>query len=261
MPSYTVIQDVRSQAGWPAAGMAARYQVGKSIEYALESTMEATSVQQCNATARVSYLRLKRLFDIVVAAILLIVLLPFLAVIALLVRLTSPGPALFSQRRTGQGGRTFIMYKFRSMVVDADPKIHEEFVLRYMSGQALADGNCHTPFKLVGDPRVTRLGALLRRTSIDELPQLFNVIRGDMSLVGPRPALPYEVQHYTPIEALRLSVPQGMTGLWQVKGRSRVLYKDALGLDLEYAQRCSFGLDCQILVSTIWVVLSMAGGA
>jgi lipopolysaccharide/colanic/teichoic acid biosynthesis glycosyltransferase len=121
----------------------------------------------------------------------------------------------------------------------------------YRLGQKLAEHSPALAYKLVADPRVTRVGALLRKTSLDELPQLFNVIRGDMSLVGPRPALPYEVACYTAHELLRLSVPQGMTGLWQVKGRSRLSYTEAFALDVAYARRCSFALDCTILLMTI----------
>jgi lipopolysaccharide/colanic/teichoic acid biosynthesis glycosyltransferase len=168
---------------------------------------------------------------------------------------------LFRQQRVGQGGRLFIIYKFRSMVVDADPRVHEEAMNRYRLGQKLAEHSPALAYKLVADPRVTRVGALLRKTSLDELPQLFNVIRGDMSLVGPRPALPYEVACYTAHELLRLSVPQGMTGLWQVKGRSRVSYTEAFALDVEYARRCSFALDCTILLMTIPTLVFARGGA
>jgi lipopolysaccharide/colanic/teichoic acid biosynthesis glycosyltransferase len=168
---------------------------------------------------------------------------------------------LFRQQRVGQGGHLFIICKFRSMVVDADPRVHEEAVNSYRLGQKLAEHSPALAYKLVTDPRVTRVGALLRKTSLDELPQLFNVIRGDMSLIGPRPALPYEVACYTAHELRRLSVPQGMTGLWQVKGRSRVSYAEALALDVEYARRCSFVLDCTILLLTIPTLVFARGGA
>jgi lipopolysaccharide/colanic/teichoic acid biosynthesis glycosyltransferase len=211
--------------------------------------------------ARTSYVRMKRILDVVIAVVLLLLLLPLLGVVALVIRLTSPGPVLFRQQRVGQGGRLFIMYKFRSMVVDADPRVHEEAAKSYRLGQTLAEHSPALAYKLVGDPRVTRLGALLRKTSVDELPQLFNVIRGDMSLIGPRPALPYEVACYTAHELLRLSVPQGMTGLWQVKGRSHVSYAEALALDVEYARLCSFALDCKILLLTIPTLVFARGGA
>jgi lipopolysaccharide/colanic/teichoic acid biosynthesis glycosyltransferase len=211
--------------------------------------------------ARTLYPWMKRILDVVLAVVLLLLLLPLLGVVALLIRLTSPGPALFRQQRVGQGGRLFIMYKFRSMVVDADPRVHEEAVNSYRLGQKLAEHSPALAYKLVADPRVTRVGTLLRKTSMDELPQLFNVIRGDMSLIGPRPALPYEVACFTAHELLRLSVPQGMTGLWQVKGRSRVSYAEALALDVEYARRCSFALDCTILLLTIPTLVFARGGA
>lgn len=207
------------------------------------------------------YPRLKRAMDVVIAVVLVIALLPLMGVVALLIRLTSPGPALFRQERIKQGGRSFTMYKFRSMTVDADPRIHEEAAHHFARGEKLTADNPVMHYKLVGDPRVTRVGAVLRKTSIDELPQLFNVIRGDMSLVGPRPPLPYEAALYSPRERRRLSVPQGMTGLWQVKGRSRVPYKEALALDVEYARRCSFALDCKIILLTVPTLLFARGGA
>ncbi len=207
------------------------------------------------------YLRLKRTLDVVTAVVLVVVLLPLLSAIVLLVRLTSPGPALFRQRRIGQHGRPFTMYKFRSMSLDADPRIHEQAIDAYVRGHALASGTSSLPFKLSGDRRVTRVGGALRKTSLDELPQLFNVIRGDMSLVGPRPALPYEVARYTARELPRLSVPQGMTGFWQVKGRGRVPYQEALALDIAYVRQRSFALDVKILLLTIPTLLFARGGA
>jgi lipopolysaccharide/colanic/teichoic acid biosynthesis glycosyltransferase len=146
------------------------------------------------------------------------------------------------------------------MKVDADPRVHVEATLRYVRGEKLTADN-RAMYKLVRDPRITRVGAVLRKTSIDELPQLFNVLRGDMSLVGPRPPLPYEVSLYSPRERMRLSVPQGMTGLWQVKGRSRVPYKEALALDVDYVRRRSFVLDCKILLLTVPTLLFARGGA
>ena len=232
-----------------------------SLSTARAEYQQDTMPVPVTSPARPSYLRIKRILDVVIAVVLLLLLLPLLGVVALLIRVTSPGPVLFRQQRVGQGGHLFIMYKFRSMVVDADPRVHEEAVNSYRLGQKLAEDCPALAYKLVGDSRVTRVGAPLRKTSLDELPQLFNVIRGDMSLVGPRPALPYEVACYTVHELLRLSVPQGMTGLWQVNGRSRVSYTEALALDVEYARRCSFALDCTILLMTIPTLVFARGGA
>jgi lipopolysaccharide/colanic/teichoic acid biosynthesis glycosyltransferase len=199
--------------------------------------------------------------DMVIAVVLVIVLLPLLFAVALLIQLTSPGRALFRQERIKQDGASFTMYKFRSMRVDADPQVHLEAIQRYFDGAQLARDDPGLNYKLTQDNRITRVGVFLRRTSIDELPQLFNVIRGDMSLVGPRPALPYEVARYSERDLLRLAVPQGMTGLWQVKGRSCMSYEEALALDVEYAQACSWLLDCKILLLTIPTLLLARGGA
>lgn len=203
----------------------------------------------------------KRTLDVVAAAVLMVLLLPLIIVTALLVRFTSPGPVLFRQQRVGRHERPFTMYKFRSMIADADPRVHEEAIARYFQGEELAQGDQRVRYKLVSDPRITPLGRILRKTSIDELPQLFNVLRGDMSLVGPRPPLPYEVAHYSSYERVRLTVPQGLTGLWQVKGRSRLSRHDAFALDVEYARTCSFALDCKILLLTVPTLLFAVGGA
>ena len=193
--------------------------------------------------------------DVVLAGLLLIVAAPVLTVIALLVRVGSPGPVLFRQLRIGHLEQPFTMLKFRTMLVDCDDRLHREFVTRLLSGgtdgQAAPDG----VFKLVDDPRVTRVGRFLRRTSLDELPQLFNVLRGEMSLVGPRPALPWEVDLYGPTHRLRFQVRPGMTGLWQVRGRNRVDLTRALDLDVEYVTRQSIRLYLLILVMTVPAVL------
>jgi lipopolysaccharide/colanic/teichoic acid biosynthesis glycosyltransferase len=193
--------------------------------------------------------------DVVLAGLLLIVAAPVLTAIALLVRIGSPGPVLFRQLRIGHLEQPFTMLKFRTMLVDCDDRLHREFVTRLLSGgtagQAAPDG----VFKLVDDPRVTRIGRFLRRTSLDELPQLFNVLRGEMSLVGPRPALPWEVDLYGPTHRLRFQVRPGMTGLWQVRGRNRVDLARALDLDVEYVTRQSIRLYLLILVMTVPAVL------
>jgi exopolysaccharide biosynthesis polyprenyl glycosylphosphotransferase len=194
----------------------------------------------------------KAVLDRVAATTLCFLALPVLAAIAAAVRFTSPGPVIFKQERIGLDGRTFTMLKFRSMVADAEDRLAD-----HASGH---DGN-EMLFKLRRDPRVTRVGAVLRRYSLDELPQLFNVIRGEMSLVGPRPPLPSEVDRYDDDASRRLKVRPGLTGLWQVSGRSDLSWEESLRLDLRYVDNWSIPLDLAILWRTIRVVLGFGGGA
>ncbi len=196
------------------------------------------------------WLLLKTAFDRVVGGALLTVLAPLLLAIALLVRVTSPGPALFRQVRVGVDGREFTIFKFRSMSTDADHRLAE---LR-----ARDEGN-GVLFKMRSDPRVTRIGGLLRRYSLDELPQLLNVVKGDMSLVGPRPPLPAEVAGYCDDATRRLRVRPGMTGLWQVSGRSDLSWEESLRLDLRYVDNWSLSLDLVILWRTLRAVSHGAG--
>jgi lipopolysaccharide/colanic/teichoic acid biosynthesis glycosyltransferase len=193
--------------------------------------------------------------DVVIAGLVLIAATPILAVIALLIRASSPGPVLFRQLRVGYLQQPFTVLKFRTMYVNCDDKVHRDFVTRMLiagpTGECAADGL----FKLADDPRVTRIGSFLRRTSLDELPQLYNVLRGEMSLVGPRPALPWEVDLYEANHQLRFQVRPGMTGLWQVRGRNRVSISRALDLDVEYVTRQSVGLYLWILAMTLPAVL------
>jgi exopolysaccharide biosynthesis polyprenyl glycosylphosphotransferase len=192
----------------------------------------------------------KALFDTVLGALLLIVLSPLLLAVAAAVKLTSEGPVLFRQTRVGVNGRTFAMLKFRSMVVDADGMLAEL--------KARNEGN-EVLFKLKRDPRVTRVGAFLRRYSLDELPQLVNVVRGEMSLVGPRPPLPSEVDTYDYVAVRRLRLRPGLTGLWQVSGRSDLSWEESLRLDLRYVDNWSMALDLHILVRTWRAIFSGAG--
>jgi lipopolysaccharide/colanic/teichoic acid biosynthesis glycosyltransferase len=193
----------------------------------------------------------KRGVDIFGSSIGLIVTLPIFVLVAIVIRLSSKGPAFFVQDRCGLGGHTFRFYKFRTMVEDAEERKAELAHLNEMSCPA---------FKIARDPRITRVGAFLRKSSLDELPQLWNVLRGDMSLVGPRPPLPDEVAMYDARQAQRLSVVPGITGLWQVSGRSLIPTFDAwLELDLRYAREWSFGMDLKILAKTIMVVLLARG--
>ena len=194
---------------------------------------------------------LKLLADRLIALLLIILASPVLIGIALLVRRDSSGPALFTQNRVGEGGRTFRMIKFRTMVVDAEARLAE-------LAPEQDDGN-GILFKMRTDPRVTRVGAVLRRFSLDELPQLFNVLRGEMSLVGPRPPLPSEVDTYESDAVRRLRVRPGMTGLWQVSGRSDLSWGDSVRLDLWYVDNWSLALDAQILFRTANAVFQGRG--
>jgi lipopolysaccharide/colanic/teichoic acid biosynthesis glycosyltransferase len=201
---------------------------------------------------------LKRIMDVVGSGLAIIAASPLLCLIALLVKLTSKGPVLFKQPRLGQFGHSFTFLKFRSMFVNNDLKIHQDFMKRLISGDHDGDGDpAGKPvFKMKNDPRITRIGRFLRRTSLDELPQFFNVLKGDMSLVGPRPPLEYEYEEYDVWHRRRvLEIKPGITGLWQVRGRSRVRFDDMVRLDLQYARGWSLWLDLQILAETPKAVL------
>ena len=192
----------------------------------------------------------KSVFDLTIGGVMLTLALPFMLVVAGAIRLTSKGPALFRQTRVGVDGREFTMLKFRSMVVDAEAR-REDLM-------GLSDGN-GVLFKMRDDPRVTRVGRVIRRLSIDELPQLINVVRGDMSLVGPRPPLPEEVAGYSDDATRRLKVRPGVTGLWQVSGRSDLSWEESLRLDLRYTDNWSFALDLQILWRTLRAIMRGSG--
>lgn len=191
-----------------------------------------------------------RLLDILGAGLGLLLLFPCLALIALLIRLDSPGPALFIQRRIGKDGREFPLFKFRSMYLDAEERLEALLGTNEREGPV---------FKMRTDPRITRAGRLLRRCSLDEVPQLLNVLRGEMSLVGPRPALPREVALYTPTQRLRLSVTPGLTGLWQVSGRANLSFEESMELDFEYIRRQSFAFNLILIIRTIPAVLTGNG--
>jgi lipopolysaccharide/colanic/teichoic acid biosynthesis glycosyltransferase len=193
----------------------------------------------------------KRALDIALASMLLIVASPLLLLLWGLVRSTSAGPVLFRQERVGRDMRPFIMLKLRTMHVDNDDKAHRAYVTSMLSGEQDATAPHGALYKLVGDPRVTSLGAWLRRTSLDELPQLINVLRGDMSLVGPRPMLPWEAELLAEPYRPRFTVKPGMTGLWQVSGRSRLSMRTALELDVEYARHPTVLVNLSILARTV----------
>lgn len=210
---------------------------------------------------------IKRAIDVAGSLLLLVGLSPLLVLIAALVRLTSPGPVLFRQVRIGQMVRPFTMLKFRSMYAGNDPKLHQEYVSWFIGESRRApasngngSGNGSGLFKLTGDLRVTPLGRFLRKTSLDELPQLWNVLRGDMSLVGPRPPLPYELEQYEPWHRRRiLEAKPGITGLWQVVGRSRTTFDEMVRLDLRYARTRSLWTDVKILLATPAAAVSGKG--
>jgi len=209
----------------------------------------------------------KRAIDILGSATVLLLLSPVLLLIALAIKLTSPGPILFRQKRVGQYGVPFTCLKFRSMVTGNDPRIHMEFVKQFIaggSGHGAVDLNGAASndkvYKITKDPRLTRVGQFLRKTSLDELPQFWNVLRGDMSMVGPRPPISYELQAYDIWHRRRLlEMKPGITGLWQVNGRSRLAFDDMVRLDLRYARTWSLWLDFKILLQTPRVVLSGDG--
>ncbi len=192
----------------------------------------------------------KRAVDVVVAAVALLLLSPLLLIVALAIKLDSPGPVLFRQLRVGRGGRQFWFYKFRSMRADAEQAFWELVEQNEVKGPI---------FKIRNDPRITRVGRFIRRTSIDELPQLFNVLQGDMSLVGPRPPIPHEVERYEDWHRRRLEVSPGITGLWQVSGRSLLTFDEMVLLDLWYIENWSLGLDLKIILRTIPAVLLERG--
>jgi lipopolysaccharide/colanic/teichoic acid biosynthesis glycosyltransferase len=205
----------------------------------------------------------KRVLDVVGALVAIVLFAPLIALTALGIKATSPGPVIFKQARLGRGGVPFTFYKFRSMVVSGDDRIHRQYVRSLIEGcsDTVNQGSPGTPFyKLKADPRITPVGRFIRKTSIDELPQLFNVLKGEMSLVGPRPPLPYEVEKYQWWHARRvLESTPGITGLWQVEGRSRTTFDEMVRLDLQYIRDCSLTLDLKILLRTVRAVLRCDG--
>jgi lipopolysaccharide/colanic/teichoic acid biosynthesis glycosyltransferase len=205
----------------------------------------------------------KRMIDVLGSLALLVLLSPVFLVIAAAVKLTSRGPTLFRQQRVGEHGTPFTFLKFRSMYVNNDATQHKEYVRQLIAGQAAkqpTNGAGEGVYKLTNDPRITPVGSFLRRTSLDELPQFLNVLRGDMSLVGPRPPVPYEVDSYAIWHRRRLlEAKPGITGLWQVQGRSRVGFDDMVRLDLRYARNCSPWLDLKILLQTPKAVIAGNG--
>lgn len=197
----------------------------------------------------------KRVFDVVFSFSVLLLTAPLFVLIALLVKLTSEGPVFFRQERVGQFGRRFILYKFRTMRHNAGDELHKEYFFT-MVRSGKSNGKV---YKLVDDPRITPVGRVLRRLSLDELPQFINVLKGEMSLIGPRPPIPYETEVYKPWHWERFQVKPGLTGLWQVSGRNLLPFEKQMELDIRYVREWSWALDLMILVKTPFVVLTGEG--
>ncbi len=209
------------------------------------------------------YLRMKRILDIVF----ILLIAPFILfvglIVAICIKLDSKGPVFFRQKRIGQDGNVFEMLKFRSMYVNSDQMAHREKILQYMNGQKLNndDKTGAMAYKDVKDPRITKIGRFIRKTSLDEIPQFWNVLCGQMSLVGPRPPLPYEVELYSAHEWQRMAGKPGLTGTWQVYGRSRVTFQNMVEMDIEYLENQSLLTDLKLIFLTVPVMIFARGGA
>ena len=223
------------------------YEDGKGVEQNYKKAVELyeKAVALGNSTGIFT-------FDIVFSIFLLTVLSPIMLIIALIIKLTSKGPIMFKQNRSGLNGRQFTLYKFRSMIVGAEVKKRELMRANEMDGPV---------FKIKHDPRITTIGRIIRKTSMDELPQLFNVLKGDMSIVGPRPPLPVEVELYQLWQRRRLSLKPGLTCIWQVSGRNNIKFERWMEMDLEYIDNWSLWLDLKILFRTFFVVLTGYGAS
>jgi len=205
----------------------------------------------------------KRLIDIFAALFVIVLGFPFFLAIAALIRLTSSGPIFFRQQRVGEEGRHFTLFKFRTMRQGCDDSIHREFTRSFIEGRmqnSTLDEKAPSVYKLTNDPRITGVGNFLRKTSLDELPQFINILRGEMTIVGPRPPLHYELEHYEEWHKLRLTVRPGLTGLWQVSGRSSVSFNEMVKLDLYYIEHWSLLMDLKIMLRTVPVMLFGSGG-
>jgi lipopolysaccharide/colanic/teichoic acid biosynthesis glycosyltransferase len=195
--------------------------------------------------------------DVVVSLLGLIMLSPLMLLVTVIIKIVSPGPALFKQQRVGYMGKPFTMWKFRTMKVNADATAHQQYLAELINSAAHNDKNSRKPMvKLDNDPQITPFGKILRRTYLDELPQLINVLRGEMTLVGPRPPIPYEVKEYLPWHKRRMDVVPGMTGLWQVSGKDRLTFNEMVCLDIRYWEKKSLWLDTKILLMTPLAIFS-----
>ncbi len=246
-----------------------------SVELRYEQLYQVETIESYEATQQqVKYYPLKRAFDLIAALFILLLISPLFGIIALAIKLDSSGPVFFVQKRVGsrlqkQGTDwfwkriEFPCYKFRTMFCNVDSSVHKAYMQAFIHNDtqemASVQGKASQVRKLVQDPRITRVGRLLRKTSMDELPQFLNVVLGEMSLVGPRPAIPYEVEMYQPWHYQRLTARPGITGLWQVTARCKADFDESVELDIQYAQNQSFLLDLLILFKTPWAVLSTKG--
>jgi undecaprenyl-phosphate galactose phosphotransferase len=230
-----------------------------NIKIQIDNFCGLPMIQLCSQKNSRLFDKLKNVIDALISLVILILTLPFFLAISLAVKLDSPGPIFYKAQAVGKNGKLFQMYKFRTMVEDAGNDIHKEFVTQLIKGEIGETGDERQPLKITDDPRVTRLGNFLRKFSLDELPQLINVLKGDMSLVGPRPCLPYEYECYQDWFRKRVSIRNGITGLWQVTGRSSVSFEDMILLDLYYVYNRSFTLDFNIMFETLFVVLGKKG--
>jgi exopolysaccharide biosynthesis polyprenyl glycosylphosphotransferase len=250
VPQPTSIEGIRIQAPQTVRPLPHVWQTEDLGRENLRFSTEMRRMLSREAVRRPVQRFLKRFMDIVLAGSALIMLAPLVALIILAIKRDNPGPIYFSQTRVGRGGRLFRLHKFRTMVTNA------EDLKQTLLAQNESDGPV---FKIRNDPRVTRVGRLLRKTSLDELPQLWNVLIGDMSLVGPRPALPSEVIHWEKWQCRRLVVEQGCTCIWQVSGRSNLSFKEWMRMDMEYVYNWSLWLDLKLILLTIWVMLTGRG--
>jgi lipopolysaccharide/colanic/teichoic acid biosynthesis glycosyltransferase len=219
---------------------------GDTIETVRRNTIETTAATGGTWV----YKAFKRMFDLLVGCFVLVLLLPILPLIAIMIKLDTPGPVIFKQDRVGENGKVFKFYKFRSMVHQAHERRDQLIELNEQDGPI---------FKIRSDPRITRVGQFLRRSSLDEIPQIFNVIRGNMSIVGPRPPLLSEVSGYQPWHMKRLSVKPGITCLWQISGRSQIGFDEWMRLDMEYLKTRSIRTDLLIFIKTIPAVIARKG--
>lgn len=204
----------------------------------------------------------KRIYDLLVATFVLLLTSPIYLVVSLSIKYSSRGSVLYAQRRVGQKGELFTLYKFRTMKANSDDEVHRNYVTKLIGGEIKKENLTQDEkwrYKLNHDPRITRLGGFLRTWSLDELPQLFNVIKGDMSMVGPRPPIPYEVEKYSAWQLQRLDALPGITGLWQVNGRSRTNFDDMVRMDIQYIRNSSFLQDIKISLKTFKAIYSRDG--
>ncbi len=204
---------------------------------------------------------IKRLVDVAIAAIGLVLALPLYLLIALAIKLDSPGRVIYRHRRIGKGGQPFDLYKFRTMVTGGDDSQYMQYLEQLIDSERNGNGEKLAYCKMENDTRVTRVGGFLRRFYLDELPQLWNILKGEMSLVGPRPHVQFEVDHYTAEQRRRLEVRPGATGLWQVAGKADCTFNELIALDLEYIEQWSLGLDLKILLRTVFIMLRGGEGS